>query len=642
MRKGRTNMPEFRKLFEPIKVGKIELKNRLVMLAIGTGYVKEGKMTPQYRDFIVERAKGGVGLVITSCSPSYGEPYLLPQIKEDEAIPSFHELVQKVHKQGTKVVAQLIGQDKWAREEKAQPEFVAPSQVLKRPGLPGPRPLKVEEIHLIVEEFGEAACRAREAGFDGVEFHAGMGFLLNQFLSPCTNKRADQYGGNLENRMRMLLEVIKEAKKKAGEDYTLLCRISGEEFMEGGLSLKETKEIAKILEREGIKCLDVQAGWHESRVPLVQNSVPRGAFIYIAEEIKKAVNIPVIAAYRINEPFLAEEIIAQGKADLIGMARALIADPEFPKKAQEGRVEEIRPCLACCRCLDNIFMEKPLACTVNPLVGKEGDYFVKLTSEPKKVLILGGGPGGMQAATIAAQRGHEVILWEKEGKLGGQLLFASLPPYKEEIERLNRYLVKMLENSGVKISLRKKGSTEEVIEEKPDVVVIATGASPIIPSIPGIEGKNVVTALEVLSGAKEVGERVIIVGGGMVGCETAEFLAQRAKKVVILEMLGRMGNDIGPTTRWVVLRRLKEASIRTETKAEVMEINEKGVRVRRNGNLEFFEGDTVILAVGMKANNEIKRRLEGKVKQLEVIGDCVKPRRIKEAVEEGFEVGIKV
>jgi len=636
-------MVAFEKLFEPIKVGEMELNNRLVMLAMETGYVEEGRVTPRLIDFFAERAKGGIGLIVVSCSPSYGEPELV-QINEDELIPSLRELVQKAHEHGTKVVAQLLVMDKWAREKGAEPEFVGPSEVLKRPTWPKLRPLRVEEIHQITGEFGEGARRAREAGFDGVELHAGIGFLLNQFLSPCTNKREDRYGGDFDNRLRMLLEVIEEAKKKAGKNYTFLCRISGEEFMEGGLSLKETKRIAEILEREGIKCLDVEAGWHESPIALIQNSVPRGAFVYIAEEIKKAVNIPVIAAYRINEPYLAEEIIAQGKADLVGMARALIADPEFAKKAREGKAEEIRPCIACCRCLDSIFTEPPfLYCTVNPMVGRGGEDLIKPAPKPKKVLVLGGGPGGMEAATIAANRGHKVIIWEKEENLGGKLLFASIAPYKEEIQRLTQYLVRMLESSGAEVVLGKKWSPEQIMEERPDIVIVGTGASPLIPSIPGTEGKNVITALEALSGAKEVGERVIIVGGGMVGCETAEFLAQRGKKVVILEMLKRMGNDIGSTSRWVVLRRLREAGIKAETKAEVVEINKGGVKIRRDdGNLEFVEGDTVVLAVGMKPNNEIVKELEGKVKELYAIGDCTQPGQIREAIAAGFQIGIKV
>jgi len=356
------------------------------------------------------------------------------------------------------------------------------------------------------------------------------------------------------------------------------------------------------------------------------------------------VNIPVIAAYRINEPYLAGEIIAQEKADLVGMARALIADPEFPKKAREGKTEEIRPCIACCRCLDDIFMEPPfLYCTVNPMVGRGGKDLIKPAPKPKKVLVLGGGPGGMEAATIAANRGHKVIIWEKEEKLGGKLLFASIAPYKEEIQRLTQYLVRMLESSGAEVVLGKKWSPEQIMEERPDIVIVGTGASPLIPSIPGTEGKNVITALEALSGAKEVGERVIIVGGGMVGCETAEFLAQRGKKVVILEMLKRMGNDIGSTSRWVVLRRLREAGIKAETKAEVVEINKGGVKIRRDdGNLEFVEGDTVVLAVGMKPNNEIVKELEGKVKELYAIGDCTQPGQIREAIAAGFQIGIKV
>ncbi len=639
-------MSQFKKLFEPIKVGEVELKNRLVALAIGTGYVKAGRLTQRHKDFLIERAKGGAGLMITSFSPIYGGSEIrggeaLPGIYEDGFVPELRELRATLQAQGVKVAAQLIAVDKWAKDKDSPLEVVGPSDVIKGPGASKPRPLTVKEIHQIVESFGEATRRAREAGFDAVEIHAGVGLVVNQFLSPFTNRRTDEYGGSLENRLRFLLEIIDAAKKKAGSDYTLICRISADEFMEGGNILEDTKKVAPILEKAGIRCLDVAVAWHESPIPVVQMSVPRGAFVYLAEEIKKVVNIPVATAYRVNDPWLAERIVAEGKADLVGLARALIADPEFPNKAREGRPEDIRPCIACCRCLDLILEGQPLACTVNARVGKEREYSIQPAPKPKTVFVVGGGPAGMEAAGVAAQRGHKVTLWEKEDRLGGQMLFAVLPPYKGEIHNLTDYLIGQLKKSHVEIKLNQEATAQSILEGKPDVVIVATGASPIIPDIPGVKGAKVSTALEVLRG-KETGQGVVVIGGGMVGCEIAEFLAEKGKKVTILEMLNRVGNDIGPTTRWVVLQRLRKAGIRMETRITATEITDEGVKGVRDGAFEFFPADTVVLAVGMKSRDGLAQQLEGKIPAVHSIGDCVEPQRIAQAMEVGLKIAREI
>jgi len=604
------------------------------MLAMGTGYTGgAGSWNGKLQAFLEERARGGVGLIISPFSPSYVDQWVIPGIYEDKFVLPLCRLAQRIHSHGSKFIVQLIIEE-WAGEIGTKPEPVSPSGVAKRPRLHPPRALKTEEIRKIVGQFGEAAWRVREAGCDGVEIHAGMGYLINQFLSPVTNKRTDEYGGNMENRLRFLQEIISEVKTRAGEDFTYLCRISGQEFMDGGLTLNETTEIAKVLKTSGIHCLNVQAGWHESPVPLVQSNVNPGDYVYLAEGIKKAVDIPVVAAYRITRPELAEEIISQGKADLVGMARALIADPELPKKARESREEEIRPCIACCRCLDRLLNYESLYCSVNPRVGREVEWFPQPAPKAKKVIVIGGGPAGIVAASTAAGRGHKVILYENRDTLGGQLNYASIAPYKQEIKVFQKYLERELSRSEVQIRLK---DTPELEKEKPDAVIVAIGARPSIPTVPGIERS--VTALEVLSG-KETGEHVLVIGGGMIGCEVAEYLAARGKKVLILEMLERIGADIGPTTRWVILGRLRKAGIGTETKARVIGVTERGVKVEREGKEEEFAGDTVVLAAGMVPMDESL----SKIKTVEVyrIGDSVSPRRIKEAVEEGMKVGLDI
>jgi 2,4-dienoyl-CoA reductase-like NADH-dependent reductase (Old Yellow Enzyme family)/thioredoxin reductase len=642
-------MVQFENLFKPIKLGEVELKNRIVMLALTTGYVEaDNTVGDRLISFFSERAKGGVGLIIVPCTPIDAASPMQPGLYHDRFIPGARRLTNEVHACGARIAAQLIAQYHWVINE-GPPQVVGPSPILNQMIRCVPKALTIKEIHHLIEEYGRAGQRAREAGFDAVEVIVAGGYLLNRFLSPITNKRQDKYGGTVQNRMRIILEVIESIRKWAGRDYPIMCRINVEEGMEGGHTIEDSKEVVCALETAGIQALNVYVGWHESPVPTVQQSVPRGAFVHLAEKVKGWVNIPVITANRINDPILAENILAEGKADLVGMARALLADPELPNKAREGRVDEIVPCIACSHCLAEVIAGyrdwgKPVStfCTVNPRAGKEAEYIIRPAERVKKVLIIGGGPAGMQAAMTAAARGHKVTLCEKGSELGGSLLTASIPPYKDEIKALVKSLVARVRKARVQIKLDTEVGTEVVEEEKPDVGVLATGAIPISPDIPGIPGANVATAEEVLTGRKEVGREVIIVGGGMVGCETAEFLVQKGKKVTIVEMLGRMANDVVGTYRPFFLARLTKSGVRMETKAKVEEITDRGVRVSRDGAVEFFGGDTVVLAVGFKSNKRLAEELKDKVVSLYLVGDCVEPRKIKEAIEEGVRVGMGI
>jgi 2,4-dienoyl-CoA reductase (NADPH2) len=562
-------------------------------------------------------------------------------IYHDRFIPGLRQLTDVAHTEGSKIAMQLSLQYYWAPGEGAAVAEVGPSEVATRRGSQ-PRALNLAEIHQIIEEYSEGVRRAREAGFDAVEFHCGIGYLISRFLSPRTNNRTDDYGGSLENRMRFLLEIIALSKKKAGGDYPLICRISADEFMEGGNTLEDTRKIAPIMEGAGIHCLDVGAGWHECRTPLVHMSVPRGNFVYLAEEMKKVVTIPVVAAYRINDPILADKIIADGRADLIGMARALIADPGLPNKAMEGKIDDIRPCIACGHCLDAVMLGAPLACTVNPEVGKEAESTSEPVRKPRKVFVIGGGPAGMEAAAGAARRGHQVTLFEKGNRLGGNLLLAAVPSYKWELNNLTNYLETQLKRSGAQIRLNQEVSEETIAQGKPEVVVIATGATPRRPDIPGIDGGNVVTALEVLGGEREVGERVVIVGGGMIGCEVAEHLAESGKKVTIVEMLERIGNDIGMTTRWVIMQRLRNAGIRMEAKAKAEAFTDKGVVTKRDGIEQFFAADSIVLAMGLVPHNELYRALEAKGTECYSIGDCNEAQKILQAIGDGNRIAREI
>jgi 2,4-dienoyl-CoA reductase (NADPH2) len=647
-------MTRLAKLFEPIKVGQVELKNRILCLAMGTGIrIRDAEFSRELIGFYETLVSGGAAGIFVPMVPIYsGAEFdvIFQGAYEDRLIPGMREMAKAIHAHDAKAGAQLfIMDDQYARRKGDPAELVGPSAVAKPRGKPC-RALTIEEIEYIVESYAEAARRARDAGFDMVEFHFGIGYLVSKFISPLANKRTDQYGGTLENRMKLPLDILAAVRKKVGNDYTLSARFAADELMEGGLTSEDGKEVAKLFERAGINLLNVQCGWHESPIPMIQMSVPRGRWAYLAEGIRKVTTTPVVAAYRINDPVLAEEILTSGKADLIGMARALIADPELPDKAKEGRLEDIRTCTACCYCLDqvhadivNVMNNFPVACAINARAGRETKYRIEPTAEPKKVTIIGGGPAGMEAARVAALRGHKVTLYEKEDKLGGLLNVATLPPHKEELVNLINYLSHQVEKNGVQIKLGEE-FTEATLERDPsEVVIVATGRTVPEINIPGVDEDNVVAAVDVLSGAKKVGDRVLIVGGGRTGCETAEFLNLKGKQVTIFEKEHRVGIGLGPTTRWTYMLRFISAGVNMERDAEVTKITERGMEVSRNGATEFFEGDTVVLATGTKPNNKLANQLKGKVAgRFGKIGDCVEPHGIAEAIETGFRIAISL
>lgn len=642
-------MAQFKKLFEPIKIGNLDLENRIYMLGLEMGYTPDFYVNERYKAFYRERAQGGAGLItigiafpsnMSNCPRGAGITESIG-IWNDSFIKGLREVADMVRGYGPKTICQLGLQYHWQKSADAPGEMVGPSAVSTRRGAE-PRELTVAEIQQIVEEFGSATKRAREAGFDAVEYHCGIGYFLNRFLSPLSNRRSDKYGGSLEKRMRFLLEIIDNARKKAGTDFTYFCRISAEEFMPGGNTLEESKQIAVHLEKAGIHCINVQMGWHEASRPMLHNFVPAGAFAYASEAIKKTVNIPVAIGYRINDPVVAERILVEGKADLIAMARALIADPHLPRKAKEGRPDDIRPCITCGYCLDTLMTDNPMACAVNARAGNEMEYRIEPATESRRVLVIGGGPAGMEAATIAAERGHKVTLLDENKAPGGQLPVAATVSYKGDIARYARYLTRRLYSAGVDVRCGVTANSALIVKLAPRVIVLACGATPLIPDIPGIDRPNVTTAIQVLKGEKKVGASVLIVGSGLVGCETAEFLLEQGKKVTILEMLPRLGADIGVTTRPFLLARLRQAGAVMEANARVVEITGRGVKARRDNDEMSFEADSIVLATGMRPRRELLEELKGCTYELHTIGDCLEPRRIAEAVAEAARIAYRL
>lgn len=636
---------EVEDLFKPITIGDVELGNRIMMAPMTTGFARNAMVTDQMINYYAERAKGGAGLIMVEMSiidypvgSTVGS--MMMSSDDDQYIPGLRRLANAIKKEGAHAMMELSHGGRYCHSSITGVPPVAPSPIRSR--LPifdeVPRELSTEEVEEVIEKFGDATRRCAEAGFEGVELMGSTGYLISQFSSPLTNKRTDRFGGGTPaERATFVVEIIKNIRKKLGELYPIFYKISAEEYMPGGTTIEDSQIIAKRAEQAGASAIHAWAGWHESPKPMLPMSVPRGAFVHLAEAMKSVVNIPVVAGGRINDPRLANQVIKEGRADLVHMGRAFFADPYFPKKAAHGEFEDIRMCIACNRCFDQGVTLKPVICSVNAEVGKEGEKIAK-AKKPKKVLIVGGGPAGMEAARVAAMRGHKVMLWEKNDRLGGNLILASVAPHKEEIKCLTDYLSYQMRKLGIHVELEKEATPEAVLNAKADEVIIATGALPVILDVPGVNRNNVVTAIDVLKGVVDTGRKVVILGGGMVGCETAEFLASKGKDVTIVEMLDKIARDIGPSVRWVTVRRIKGWGIKMLTSAKVKSITDEGVVVEKEGKAQTIGADTIVLAAGMKPNKALFDALKNKIPRAQAIGDCVEARRILEAIHDGFSM----
>ncbi|MDI9569241.1 MAG: FAD-dependent oxidoreductase [Pseudomonadota bacterium] len=641
----------FKHLFTPFQIGKMELRNRIVMLPMTTGYGElDETVGDRFIAFFAARAKGGAGLIVIPFSPVAAGSPAEPGIFDDRFLPGVSRLTAAIRAHGAKSSCQLIASYHVTLGSGA-PEAVGPSPVLNRVLRRMPRALTVPEIESIVAAYGSAARRVREGGFDALEVLVGGGYLLNRFLSPIANLREDEYGGSLENRLRIVREVVAAIRAAVGDDFPLGIRLNLDEQMPGGHAIAESMAVARELEKAGVDFIDSYTGWHESSIPTVAPSVPKGGFAHLAGAIRGVVGIPVIAANRINDPFTAEKILAAGQADLVGMARPLLADPELPNKAQAGRTDEIVPCIACSRCLGEILAiyknwgaGANVFCSVNPLAGREGEPPPEPAGKAKKVFVVGGGPAGLEAARVAALRGHRVTLFEREEETGGWLRVGCLPPHKEEIAALAGSLAARAQKAGVEIRLRHEAAPGALAAAEPDALIFAAGASPLIPPIPGIDAPHVVPAEDILTGRRTVRGAVIVIGGGLVGCETAEFLLDRGDvaSVVVLEMLDRMAPTVSITYRPFFLARLQEKGVRMETETRVEEITADGVRVSRGGVANFIAGDWIVLAAGLRADPAAVERFRGVAPEFHAVGDCVGPRMIKEAMEEGFAAGMGI
>ena len=644
---------KYKTLFSPIKIGNMELRNRLVVPAMGTNQCnQDGTISQGFIDYWSARAKGGWGLCtveVTAVDPLGKASMAVPVLYNDKFIPGFKSLIDEVHKHGTKIGIQLHhGGRETLSVYIGGKQVVAPSPIPCPVCRETPRELSTEEVYQLIEKFGDAALRARKAGADCVELHGAHGYLVAAFMSAYSNKRIDEFGGSFENRMRFPVEIIKNIKRKAGNDFPILMRISADEMSTGGRTIDETRIVARTMEEAGVDCLHVSVGVYASNPYVVPPAaVSPGWILSHAEEVRKSVSIPVIGVSRISDPKMAEDAILTGKADLIAMGRQSIADPEYPNKVAADKENEIAPCIACCQgCIGQVLNPEKLriSCLVNPFATIEGKAKINPTKEPKNVIIVGAGPAGLEASWIAAKRGHNVTVFEKEksDKFGGNFRVAAFPPAKQEITKALRYYKVMGEKYGVNYKFKTEATAEKILNEQPDVVIIATGARPIIPEIPGVNRPHVSTANEILLGKKQFGNKVLIIGGGMVGCETADFLGEYGTEITIVEMLPQIAQDVVFNVNYHLQKRLSDYGVKFAVNTKVKEILEDSVMAEKDGtDIELGPFDSIILAVGFTSINDLESQLKDKV-EVHVIGDAKEPRKALEAIFEGSQVALKI
>ncbi len=637
------------RIFSPIEIGSVTIPNRLVVPAMVMNYCNtDGTATERYSAYHEAKARGGWGLIITedyAVNPlGKGFPNI-PGLWEDSQIESHRHVTERVHNAGGILFAQIYHCGRQTSNRVIGCRPVAPSPIPCPAVKEMPRELTVPEIHRLVEEFGDCALRARQAGFDGIEVHGAHGYLIAQFLSSYSNKRTDAYGGNFLNRLRFSIEIIENIRAKAGDDFPVIFRISADEMVPGGRTIEDTKAIAMMLQDAGVHALHVSVGAYGSGYAIIPpGAVGHGWITHWAEEVKKVVALPVITVGRITDPFIAESILASGAADLIAMGRASLADPALPRKAAAGRYDDINACIACMQgCQGMIAAYKPATCLVNPTLGKEKESVITAAETKKKVFIAGGGPAGMETAMVAALRGHEVHLFEERQWLGGQLYLAAIPPAKGEFSGFIRWLKTRLDDLGVQVHLSRTLTEEQVRADTPDIVVIATGSIARSLALPGMETASFVTAQDALEGTVAVGRRTAVIGGGSTGAETAAHLAHHGKSVDLFEMLPHIASDEEATTRRFLLEMLAEKNVRIHVNSIVKEVSRDGILIEHAGMRETCGPfDTVVTAVGSKPRNEAVERMKSLGVEVIVVGDASMVRNALEAVAEGYRAGLSI
>lgn len=670
-----------KKIYTPIVINNLELKNRVVMSPMSVGHSDNGFVTEDTIEFYRRRALGGVGLIVIAgmqwdkvrFSNDHG-----CVITEEKYIPMLKKLTDTIHEGGSKVLAQLQHKGRSASRAFNQGEqAVAPSAVpttLTRMEMP--RELTVDEIHQFVQWQAESAVLAKQAGFDGIEIETNSGYLFGQFWSPLTNLRTDEYGGNLENRNRFLTETLIAVREAVGSDYPITLRVSGSDFMKGGCTGDEIAEICELLDKTG--CVDgfsIAAGWHESSVPVANMEVPHGGWAYLGRQIKARVKAPVAMGMRMNIQ-KAEELVERGDFDAIVMGRPFLADPELVNKAMAGRIDLVRPCIGCnAKCIDMTLVNKHVSCVGNFECNRELELFAapgKLPTEiksenPERILVVGAGPAGMEFARVATLRGHKVTIWERRNRTIGLSLYAATPPRRYDVRYIGQWLERICRELGVEIILNKEATAEELLAVAKDYdrIILANGSKAVLPPIPRDESVPVVHAWDVFAGKVSLGKNVVIIGGGDVGVEAAlyigemgtlsadelrfmmiygaepydklkELLNKGAHKIHVVEMGRKFAPDINPGSRWSIMARTKQLGIKMLKETKVLEIRKEGVVVENADGISVLPADSVVIAAGARPDNELYDALKDKIENLQCIGDASMVGRIPDAIESAY------
>lgn len=639
------------KLLEPIKIGSIELKNRMVFPPITTAFgAFGGCLTDLEIEYMIERARGGASLLFTDGVATDRRQQLsvdtaLPYFDNDEQISSYTRFVDAVRNEGAKTCIQLYQAGRQTKLSKTGGrEPIAPSacstSMLGLIPFPDAVEMTETDIEAAIRSFVLAASRAKCAGFDAVDIDGGAGYLIQQFMSPYTNRRSDAWGGSFEKRMRFTLEIVSRVREVVCSDYPLVFDLPMDEYVEGGITPDEGVRMAQVLEEAGIDAFRVHGVLIETYNKMFPTmATPRGVNARLGVALKAKVrNAKIMLGQRINDPDLAEKLLQENACDIVLLGRALICDPDFPRKVITGRVNEIRRCIACNTCVDQLALNKPIRCALNATVGFEREYRIRKTAKAKKVLVVGGGPAGVEAARVASLAGHQVILCEKGPELGGQIRVGKVPPHKDELNTLLEY--QQAQMAIRKVDVRLNADVDRAYIEKfsPDAVIVATGAVPISPTIPGIDGENVHNAQDVLVDPSCIkGGRVAVVGGGTVGAETAELLRLKGKEVTVLEMRGVIAPEMGLFVYLEFTSRMRTSGIRLITGATVKEIRYDTIVYRDREDRDItIEADDVVIAVGYRSDRSLLGTLGSLGCEVMATGDVNSPRRIMEAIHEGF------
>ncbi len=656
-------------LFTPITINKLEIKNRIAYPALGLLYSYDGSLNDRYYEYFREKAKGGAGLVTVGPVgiDIAGSGRIALSLASDDRIPDFAKLAKIIKGEGARTFVQLFHAGAYSYSmltDGVQP--IAPSAVYSKYSKQTPREMTLEDIEIVQKAYVDAALRAKEAGFDGVEIIASAGYLITQFLSPKTNKRTDKYGGSFENRVRFPREVIEKIRMAVGNDFPISIRMAGNDFVPESNTSRETPLFAKVYEEAGVDIINVTGGWHEARVPQLPMELPRAGYAYLAANIKKVVQVPVMASNRISSPDEAEKILRDSMADMVNLGRVLIADPYWPKKAQQGKAKLIRPCVGCNQgCTDTLFSGMPVGCILNARAGYEFERSIDKASNPLKIMVIGAGPGGLEAAVRAKEAGHDVVVYEKEHEIGGQLHIAAAPPHKQELLEIIRYYKAMLEEYAITVHCDTDVTIDVIKKVQPDHVILATGAEALMPQIKGINLPHVYSAWDVLRDNPKLGRNVAVIGGGAVGIETALFIANKGtlspealhflmffdaepvdhlkelitrgtSTVTIIEMLPTIGKDVGRSTRWILNLEIEKFGINVITSAKVTEITENAVVYEKDTGSIAQQFDNVIIAVGSKPVNPLEGELQKAGIAYTALGDCKKIGKINDAIHQAF------